>query len=1178
MDLGYYYSAFCRCLQDGCTALSRMPKQIVLMMKIMTFLLFIACMQVSAAGYSQISLSGKDVPLQKVFKEIQRQSGYDFLYNPDLLQSAGTINIHVRNVSLQQALDACLKGKSLSYSIMERTVVVKPKIILPLVSVNGLSEDSPPINVKGIVVNEKGEPVAATIKVKGTKFQTASDVNGFFELIGVDDKAVLVITGVNIETYEISISGRTEMTINVKTRVTVGEEVVVEVNTGYQRIPKERATGSFTTINKKEFNQQAGSTVLDRLEHISNGLYFDRQTGGGTSPKLVIRGLSTIQGPRAPLIILDDFPFEGNLDNINPNEIESITILKDAAAASIWGTRAGNGVIVITTKKGRYEQAVKIELSSNILFTQEPNLEYVKDISSLSYIEVEKFLYGKGFYTSQLTTQPWLGVSPVIETLRKRDAGLISGAAADSQIAVIGSYSLRDQMRKYVYNTGVNLQQAFTVRGGSKNIAWNISGGWDRNINVLNAAYNRYNLRSGQSFKLAKQLELTTGIDFTQSNDKAGRAGYGTLAPLQGKLPVYTQLADGAGNGLPVTYRFRDSYTDTAGAGKLLDWKWYPLSDHLHNPKETRMQAILASIGLSYQLKNGLGATLKYQYGNQVSLDNTINSLESYFTRNLVNSFSSINRSTGQVVSRIPMGGVVSDQTNTTRTQNLRLQSNYNKRMGAHAVDAIAGSEYRAIDGAFSSSRSYGFNPETYTTVGVDGVTRYPNFLTGSLASVPSAGGSYAAKHTRYVSFYANVAYSFKEKYTFSASARRDASNLFGATTNNRWTPLWSVGGSWNIYKESFFSLKAFEQLQLHASYGRSGNADPLRSAVTVLTYLGASTYTQLPIATIWQYQNPGLKWEQVGTFNIGLNFIGKNNRLSGSVEFYHKKASNLFGNTLVDYTAVPVQTLAKNVATIAGKGWDIQLNSRNITGPLSWSSQLILNFNRDKVLNYYRTSEQGNSYTSGTSVSAIEGRPVYALYGFRWGGLDAQTGEPIGYLNGQPSKNYASITGAGTTIGDLVYHGPTLPRLVTSLSNTIAWKKLSLTIRITGKFGHYFQRSSVDYTALFNNRVGHTDYDLRWQSPGDEVRTYVPSMMYPLSTAKNNFYRASEILASKADFVRLQFISLGYDLGKPSLQLYCSANNLGLLWTANSYSIDPEYNNTLPSPTTIAFGIRATF
>jgi TonB-dependent starch-binding outer membrane protein SusC len=262
----------------------------------------------------------------------------------------------------------------------------------------------------------------------------------------------------------------------------------------------------------------------------------------------------------------------------------------------------------------------------------------------------------------------------------------------------------------------------------------------------------------------------------------------------------------------------------------------------------------------------------------------------------------------------------------------------------------------------------------------------------------------------------------------------------------------------------------------------------------------------------------------------------------------------------------------------MVGNGWDLLVNSRNITGKLSWTTQLNVNLNRDKIKQYYLADKAGINFINGGSVAGVEGRSVFGTYAFRSAGLDPLTGDPRGYLDGEVSKDYAAITGTGTDVSDLKYFGPTLPTATLSIGNHLQWKQLSLDIRITGKFGHWFRRPSIKYSSLFNDRAGHSDFSLRWQQPGDENHTTVPSMIYPNNSQRDIFYQYSETLVSKADHIRLQYITLGYQLRKPDLQVYANFNNLGLIWKANHYGIDPEYNNGLPPSVTMALGVRASF
>jgi len=1042
--------------------------------------------------------------------------------------------------------------------------------------------------VRGIVkANPGNNPVRdATVTLLHSGARTLTAADGSFSLklpAGTTD--TLRVTHLNFTSITLPVDDNTALPLIITMQPAAKQLLEVIINTGYQQLPKERATGSFTTTDNKLFNQQTGTTVLARLEAVANGLYVDRKTSPAS--KIIIRGLSTIQGPAAPLVILDNFPYDGNPDNINPNDVESITILKDAAAASIWGTRAGNGVIVITTKKGKFNQPLRIEMNNNISITQKPDLFYLKNMNAASFIDVEQFLYSKGYYTSQLNSSSKPPLSPVVELLVKKANGSMPAAQADAAINALRSRDLRNDFNRYMYQTSVNRQHAINISGGTNGIAWLMAAGWDENTSNLDDKYSRISLRTAGSIKLAKNLLLTTGLYYTMAKTVAGRPDYTGLTTSNGKLPPYTMLTDSNGNHLPVINTYRQAYVDTAGAGKLLDWNYYLLDDHAMQSNINRSSEMLVSVGLNYRIIKGLSIDIKYSYEKQMGENNILYNQQSYFTRNLVNYYSQLNRSTGVVTYRVPKGAIQQTKNEQMLSQNGRALLSFNRQFKKLDIDAIAGAELRQVGNTANGFRTYGYNDDILSTVRTDHATSYPNFITGSNSFIAN-GIDLTSKTYRFVSYFANAAFTYNGKYTLSASGRRDASNLFGIHTNDKWTPLWSSGLAWDISKEKWYRLTALPFLKLRATYGVSGNADPNRSAVTTIFYSGSSPYTQTPIANIEQFANPSLRWEKVYMFNLGIDFKTRNNRLQGSLEYYRKKGVDLFGPNPVDYTAVATTTLPINIAKIKGSGIDLEINSLNIKRPFSWTTNVNLSYNTDKVLQYYSGTTQGSSYVgSGVNVTALPGKPVYAIFAYKWAGLDPQTGDPQGYYQGQVSKNYTQLTGTATQVSDLKYIGPALPRFFGSVGNSFGFKNIELTIRLTGKFGYYIRRSSINYSNLFASRSGHPDYDRRWQQPGDEVFTNVPSMVYPAVSNRDAFYTHSEIHSVRGDHIRLQYITLSYTLSKNprlkvpfnSMQLYVNVNNLGLIWRANRYGIDPDYGETsLPASKSIAIGLKASF
>jgi TonB-linked SusC/RagA family outer membrane protein len=979
--------------------------------------------------------------------------------------------------------------------------------------------------------------------------------------------------------------------ISLKQSNTQLETVNITVSTGYQNLPKERSTGSFTYIDNKKFNEQVSTDVISRLESTANGLMFDR--GTGSTPRLSIRGLSTLQGSMTePLIVLDNFPYEGSLNNINPNDVEGITILKDAAAASIWGAKAANGVIVITTKKGKLNQSLTIDFASNASLTDKPNLFSIKSMSSSDFIDVEQMLFSRGYYTGQINSINKPALSPVIELLIRRSTASQSDVAViDNEIASLRNFDVRNDFNKYIYERGLKQQYSLNMRGGSNVMSWNLSFGYDQSSDNLNAEYNRRNIRFQNNILLTKDLTISSDLTLTLSESNSGKSGYGEIVSKSGGLYPYAQLADNNGKSLPIVKDWRYEYIKNAGNGKLLDWKYYPLEDYKSLNQTNTLSDILVNLGANYKFLNALQVDIKYQFERQGSSIQNFQGLDSYYTRNLINGYTQIG-SNGEVLYKVPLGAIVDNTDAIMQSHNLRGQLNLDKTLGKHSVNAILGSEFREANPISHSNRVYGFDENTLTSGTVDYTVQYPNFITGTRSFINN--GIYSSdRTTRFVSFYGNAAYTYNSRYTISASARRDASNLFGFKTNDRWNPLWSTGLSWGISEEDFYKKTLLSNylpyLKLRITYGYSGNIHPSLASATTIQYYGNSAYTLLPYARFENYANPQLKWETTGMLNLGVDFRSKNNRINGSIEYYDKRSSDLFANVPIDYTGGIGTTAIKNVAKMKGKGFDINLNSLNVDEKFRWSTDLNFSTNKDRVTDYYLASERGSNFLNVIpSRTGLVGKPVFSIFSYQWAGLDPTIGAARGYYKGEVSSNYLDITGTGTTANDLVYHGSAIPTIFGSVGNTFSWKGLSASIRFVYKFNYYFRKETISYNALYTNWTGHSDYDLRWQKAGDEKLTNVPSLTYPASTQAEAFYRFAEPFVLKGDHVRLQYVNISYQLNKSplnklpvkSLQIFLNASNLGIIWRENKEHLDPDYsyNSSMLTPSrTYSIGIRTT-
>lgn len=1037
--------------------------------------------------------------------------------------------------------------------------------------------------------NKGIDAVSVSLKNQETKIVTDAEGNFSIHVRGKSD--TLIFSHVSYQTKLVAIADVKANPAEIRLDELIKNMENVVVSTGFQQIPKERSTGSFSFIDNQALNLQTSASILDRINGMSNGILFDNTKNTGSNRKLNIniRGLSTINGSQDPLIILNNFPYEGDIANINPDDVENITILKDAAAASIWGTRAGNGVIVITTKKGSFNQPLKVYFHSGVVIREKPNLFAVPQMDIGDYIDVEQMLFNKGYFNSQINSITMPALSPAVEVFLKRREGLISAQDSASAIESLKKNDVRRDYYRYMYRNAVTQNYSINLSGGSDKYKYIFSGGYDHDLGEMYQTNDRLNFGMNNTLKVNKKLQVSADIQFTGAHSKSGFTGYSLKGfYVNGRYIPYIKLADDNGNPLAVAQTYRESYTDTAGAGKLLDWKYYPLGDDKHRITKGDSKSLIASISLQYKILQSLSFDVRYQYQSQEAKSRTLADMESFETRDLINTFTQIDATTGAVNYIAPKGSVLYKFNNTLEAQNIRGQLNFNKSWKTGNVSALLGVEARQAITYSDADKIYGYNDDNLTLSNIDFVNPYPSYITGYPQYIGN-GLSFSEGLNRFVSVFANAAYTLKGRYTLSASARKDASNLFGLKANDKWSPFWSAGAGWELSKESFYHLNVLPYLKLRITYGHSGIVDQSKSAVTVIGYAGTNRYTQTPQAIISQYANNELSWEKVGQFNLGFDFSSKNAIIKGSIEYYIKKGFNLFGSTPIDYTTgLSTNVLTKNVADMRGNGVDISLQTMNINRTFKWITNWLFSNNVSITTNYYSPPGIHYIHQSGNTISPLVGKSLYSIMSYKWGGLD-KDGNPQGYLSKQLSTDYLSIFNSLTSADSLVYNGPAMPKFFGAIRNTFSCKGFSLDINITYKLGYFFRKSTISYNSLISSGIGNADYSKRWQQPGDELLTTVPGLVYPINSnarRRDQFYAGSEVTALNASQIRLQFINLSYDFSNKlfhsnqlvTLQVYANASNLGLLWKSNHEGIDPDFQDTWPDPKSFALGIRANF
>lgn len=500
---------------------------------------------------------------------------------------------------------------------------------------------------------------------------------------------------------------------------------------------------------------------------------------------------------------------------------------------------------------------------------------------------MEAYLFKQGYYDGKFNNPSYPVVTPVQQTLEDYRNGVLTEMEKENILDGYRQNDLRSTYTRDVLRQGLLQRYGIMLTGGNDKIRhlafFNYQQEKDQQSTPSQKAVWRWNT----IFTPMSNVQLTVNAMYTQQKAKNGLPSYSAMTTGGVSVP-YLHLNDGNGQdaSFPVSYSRR--YTDTAGGGLLMDWNYYPLSDYLHNRTENDKKDYYVNSSLQYSPIQGLNMQFRYQVEQQRTSTINLADTASYYTRNLINTYSQIQTS-GAVNYIVPKGDILTRKEAQSLSRNARLQADYGGDFGGGRLNILAGAEIRETKVSSNGYTIYGYNPEILTNTNVNFATPYPSYVNGFTAYIPS-GISEASANQRFVSVFGNGAYTWKELYTVSASFRKDASNIFGLNTNDRWNPLWSTGMLWNLGRESFYNWSALPGLKLRITYGVSGNIDPSKSALTVIQYTGTDIYTGLTKAAISQMPNPDLKWESSAMLNIGVDFASKNDVVSGSLEFYHKK------------------------------------------------------------------------------------------------------------------------------------------------------------------------------------------------------------------------------------------------------------------------------------------------
>lgn len=1161
-------------------------------MRLLPVLLLSTVLQAFASdGSSQtVTIKADQMPLKQVFAQIERQTGFSFFYDNDLIAKAGTVSIDLRNTNLDEAMDRILQGTRLSWHKVHNTITVvaaEKKKIIPI----ELFPDNP--DIRGKIINEKGEPVpSASIILKKSRKMATTDAKGNFLLKDADPYDTLIISGVNINTREFALNGQSEVIIAVLTKVTVEDEVVVSVNTGYQKLPKERATGSFSVITAKELAKIPAANLIQRIEGMVTGVQPTIMAGdnsfvysgltqsvssstrnmGVNDYDINVRGTTTLRGESMPLLVVDGFPTNFDIKTLNPNDIQQITFLKDAAAASIWGSRAANGVIVIETKKGRSAAAPSVSIGTNLTIYGNPRFDYLPLLNSAQQLDFDAEVVNKNIFPYNPLTgadNAKFYVSEGMDLTYKLRAGLIDQATYDRERARLASIDGFSQLKNNLLQRASAQDYNFSVNGGNSGHSYFISGSYAKEQPATKGVQGeRFSLTANQSFKLFNKATLNIGLRTTQFSYQSNSIGLGALAAEGSVYLPYHQIYNADGGLQYQSYAYYHARTKQLEVKGYLPWGFNYLEEMENNNNTTKDQNYGGTIDINIPVIKGLAVSGQFMIEKSIQQSRTENGANSFVARNTVNTATSINSFDGSLVYGIPKGALLRENTSTNNNYSARVQALYDATIAdKHQLNIVAGSEIRQTQQGFTSPpQIYGYNPQT--GISQDKLASYVdvNGMTQTAYTLPA--GTVLDKRRRFLSYFANGAYTFNNKYTFSASARYDDYNNFGLDRKYRATPLWSAGIKWQMNREKFLeNVSWLNSLALRATYGYNGNISLDQAPFTTIYLSSSSWVTGLPYAGILYPANPALSWERTGILNAGFDYSLFNNRLFGSVEWYTKNGKELLYTFPIDPT-YGVDQLTRNATRVNSKGFEMSIGGTPVrTKLVTWTSNFNFSYNKNEVKDnrFVPTA----SFYSSLSGGIISGYSTDAIWVYRNAGLDANG---MTQVYDSDLKTKLAPNQNPKDIGAIQYAGLRTAPVYGGFNNDITVGQFSLNFMFTYQFGGKFMKPTVsNYQLPRRTNVAfemNREVDLRWRKPGDEANTVVPGMAGPYASLSLFRYQNSDINVRSSDYIRLRQIGLGYNIPEKiaakirskGIRINAIVRNPGVLWVKNDEKIDPDF------------------
>jgi len=1087
-----------------------------------------------------------------------------------------------------------------------------------------LDADGKPIPGASVYVDKStiGEQTGVPGVIQNSAIGTVTNTAGKFSLTVPEGTQNIRVSYLGYNSVLVNVINKTNITVSLQSNDNNLGEVIVN---GYTTTAKRKNTTSIAVVDYEKIRQAGVSGIDQLLEGQVAGVSVTSLSGGPSSaPKIRIRGTVSLNGGQDPLWVLDGIPLEGtNLPNIydkealdqlrnlpiaglNPDDIADITILKDAAATAIYGARAANGVIVVTTKKGK-KGPVAISFNANTFIAQRPDFDKLNLMNSNEKVDFELGLIARpdlNYRDGQGGVTRILNANNELNTYRASGFGGLSSA---TQQAINGLRQNNTDWGKELYQTALNQQYTLSLSGGNDQATYYFSGGYyNEKGTTIGTGLERYNMTLKTDYNISDKLKFGAAIFASKTERKnylTETSAFTNPSTYSRNVNPYQTVRDANGN-----YAYDP---DILGADNGDVYLPYNIIEERNNTRYTLGNKSVKSIlSADYKIYKDLNFHTELGLQFEETSSEKYAGVDSYYQRKFRQGTRYYNSATKKYEFFLPAGGIIQNQETSFFQYNWKTLLEYKKVINdKHEIEANVGTELRRNNNEDLLTQAFGFNERTLTSQTI----AYP-VNSSEINNTKYRTYQKAMVTNAFASMYGTLSYTYDRKYTAYGSIRYDGSDLFGVDPKYKYLPIYSASAAWNASEEDFIkNIKTISNLRVRTSYGIQGNIDKNTSPFIIGTY---STGTVLPGGTentisVSSPPNDKLRWEKTSTFNAGLDLGLFNNAVQVTFDYYNRSSKDLIG-----LQALGLETgfefTNSNFAQVKNKGLELTISTRNInTKQFTWSTDFNIAHNKSKVIQEEARSTQ---YTPSRA-----GYPVNSLFVLKTAGLDAngipqfiKDGKTISYedfykiYDPYPDFLPGEFTATTLTAADYrelyTYAGDRDPKYTGGLTNRFRYKNIDLAITAIFNIDQMVTSAPLYNPAMVDRgqnysrdilnawtpeNTGSTLPQIIGRETGDGSRWMAYNWLNDNDPARS--YQSLDIFAKKISYMRINSMRLGYTLPSGiakkikanTLRFSVEGRNLFVLSTGYKGYFDPEtYGNIYTQPITrsISFGLNATF